>query len=200
MLHPVWLDIFGVLDLVHDRQRVSAVGIDAVVEAYRGAHRIQRLADLFSGQLQGLGDFLQRGLPAERSRQGFLALQDLVGNIPNGPGDPDHAVVPEIAPHLTGDHRYPVRTEAHAFLGVKIGNGLYKADAAHLEQVVRAFSTFVEALDDGEYQPQIALNERLPGLLISLAGSAQERIRFLLTQNAQLGGADTADIYLSLHE
>ena len=105
MFHPVGLNVFGVLHLVHDGQWVPAVGIDAVIEAYRGAHRIQRLADLFPGKLQGFGDFLQGGLPAQRSCKGFLALQNFVGNVPNGPGDPDYAVVPEIAPHLTGDHR-----------------------------------------------------------------------------------------------
>ena len=104
VVHPAVLGILGIPDLVHHRQRVAAVGVDRIVQAHRRADRVQRLADLLQGKAQLPGDFLQRRFPSHAGGHGLLTLQHLVGHIPDGPGDPDGAVVPQIPSNLSRDH------------------------------------------------------------------------------------------------
>ena len=61
---------------------------------------------------------------------------------------------------------------------VKVGDGLHQADAPHLEQVVRAFAPLVEAADDAEHQPQIALNQFLPGFFVSGLCQSEQSVHF----------------------
>ena len=102
MLHPAVFCILCVPDLVHHRQRVSAVGIDRVIQAHRGADRIQGLAHILLGDIKCSGNLLQGGLPAQLPGLGFLALQHPVGHIPDGAADPDGTVVPQIPPLMRG--------------------------------------------------------------------------------------------------
>ena len=49
VLHPTGLGVPGVPDLVHHRQRIAPIGIHRVIQAHRGAYRIQGLTDFFRG-------------------------------------------------------------------------------------------------------------------------------------------------------
>ena len=111
VLHPALLGVLGVPNLIHDGERVAAVGVDRIEKAHGGADRIQRLIHIFYGDVQKLGDFLQGGVPVHLGGELLLALQNPVGHIPDRPGDPDGAVVPEVAADFSGDH----------------GNGMQKA-------------------------------------------------------------------------
>ena len=49
MVHPVDLGVFGIPDLVHDREGVTVVGVYRIVQAHRGADCIQRLTHIGQG-------------------------------------------------------------------------------------------------------------------------------------------------------
>ena len=180
MLHPAVLGVFGVPHLIHHRQRVAAVGIDRVIQTRRGAHCIQRPADLLQRDFQLLGNFLQRRLSPQAGDQGFLTLKHPVGHIPDGTGDPDDTVVPQIPPHLSRDHGHAVGGKAHLLVRVKIGDGLDKADAPHLKQIVGVFAPLVKALYDTENQPQISFNEFFPGVFVARLRPAEQGVHFNL--------------------
>ena len=199
MLHPVSLGIPGVLNLVHDGQRVAAVGVHTVIKAHRGAYRVQGLADLLPGQLQGPGDFVQSWFPVQGGGEGLLALQHPVGHIPDAPGYPNGAVVPEVTADFSGDHWNAVGGEFHLLIGVKIHDGLHETDAAHLKKVIRAFAPLVKALDYGQHQPQIALNQLIPGRPVPGSAPYQKVTGLLLAENLKLGCGDAADVYFTLH-
>ena len=73
---------------------------------------------------------------------------------------------------------YAVCGKLYLFVRVKIGDGLDEADAAHLKQVVGVFAPLVEALNDGKHQPQVALDELLTGVSVSLPGTAEQYLHF----------------------
>ena len=104
VLHPALLGVLGVPHLIHDGEGIAAVGVDGIEQAHGGADRIQRLIHIFDGNVQKLGDFLQGGVPVHLGGELLFALQNPVGHIPDGSGDPDGAVVPQIPAHLPGDH------------------------------------------------------------------------------------------------
>ena len=111
VLHPALLGVLGVPHLIHNGERIAAIGIDGVEEAHGGADRVQSLIYIFNGNIQKLSNFLHGGVPVHLGGELLLALQNPVGHIPDGPGDPDGTVVPQIPPHLARDH----------------GNGMQKA-------------------------------------------------------------------------
>ena len=178
MIHPALLGVPGVPHLIHHGQRVAAVGVHRVIEAHRGAYRVQSLTDFFCGKLQRPGNLLQSRLPVKAGGQSILALEHPVGHVPDGPGYPDGAVVPEVAADFSRDHGYAVCGKLYLFVRVKVGDGLDEADAAHLKQVVGVFAPLVEALNDGKHQPQVALDELLTGVSVSLLGTAEQYLHF----------------------
>ena len=56
-----------------------------------------------------------------------------------------------------------------------------------------------EALDDGEHQPQISLDQFPAGLLVPGLGTAQEFHGLLVFQHLQLCRVDARDLHLALH-
>lgn len=66
----------------------------------------------------------------------------------------------------------------HLLARVKVGDGFNEADAAHLEQVIGIFTPFVEALNHGQHQPQVALDQFLPGVQVALSGPVKQYIHF----------------------
>ena len=56
-----------------------------------------------------------------------------------------------------------------------------------------------EALDDGEHQPQISLDQFPAGLLVPGLGAAQEFHGLLVFQHLQLCRVDARDLHLALH-
>ena len=122
-----------------------------------------------------------------------------VGNVPDGPADPDGGIVPEVPPDLPGDHGHPVGGKTHLLVRVKIGNCLDQADASHLEKVVRTFAPFVKALDDGQHQTEISFNQCFPGPFIPQFGPPEQKIHFGLWNGPEPGCVHAADFYFSLH-
>ena len=107
---------------------------------------------------------------------------------------------PPFCGSSTFDNRWhPVGGKPHIFRGIKIGDRLDQTDATNLEQIVRALPPFIKALDHAEHQPQISLDQLLPGPFVPGPGTQQQRVHFRLTQHFQLGGIYAADFYLSLH-
>ena len=104
MLHPGFVGIAHIANLIHDGQGVAPVGVDRVIQADGRAHRIQRLRNILGGERQLPGDLLQSRIAAKGGSQRLLALQHLVGDVPDGAADPDGAVVPQIPPHFSGNH------------------------------------------------------------------------------------------------
>ena len=100
---------------------------------------------------------------------------------------------------LSCNHGYPVGGKFHLLFRIEVGNGLYEADAAHLKQIVRVLPPAAEALDHGEHQPQIPLNELVPGGGVSGPGGPQKALGLLRGEDPEGAGADAADIYFSLH-
>ena len=126
-------------------------------------------------------------------------LEDPVGGVPHAAGDPDGAVVSEIPPDLSDDHGHAVGGKAHRLVDVKIVHRLDQAHASHLKEIVRVFTPAGKALNDRQYQPQISLDEILPGLTVSCLGFAQKLHGLLVFQNLELGRIDARDFDLSLH-
>ena len=113
--------------------------------------------------------------------------------------DPDGAVVPEISADLADDHGHAVGGKPHRLIDVKVVDGLDEPHAAHLKQVVGVLAPAGEALDDGEHQPQISLNQFPAGLLVPGLGTAQEFHGLLVFQHLQLCRVDARDLHLALH-
>ena len=91
-------------------------------------------------------------------------LQDPVGGVPHGAGDPDGAVVPEVAADLAYDHGHTVGGKLHRLGDVEVVDGLDEPDAAHLKQVVHVLAPAREPLDHRQHQPQIPLDQFFTGL------------------------------------
>ena len=89
--------------------------------------------------------------------------------------------------------------KAHLLVRVKIGDGLDKADAPHLKQIVGVFAPLVKALYDTENQPQISFNEFFPGVFVARLGTAEQGVHFHLRQNVKSRCVDAAYLYFSLH-
>lgn len=82
---------------------------------------------------------------------------------------------------------------------VEVGDGLNEADTAHLKQIVGVLAPLVKALNHGQHQPQVALNQLLAGVRIPLPGPAEQYIHFHRGQNAEFGRIYAADLHFSLH-
>ena len=81
-------------------------------------------------------------------------------------------------------------------LAVEVVHRLDEPHAAHLKEVVGILAPALEALDHREDQPQVALDELLPGLPVPGPAPAQQRLRLPRLQRPQLRGVHPADLYL----
>ena len=180
VFQPGVFGVFRIAHLIHHRQRVAAVVINRVIQTHRRADRVQRPGYLLHRQLQRRADLLQRRIPPQICDQSFLALEHLVGDVPNGTADPNGAVVPEVPPHLAGDHGHTVGGKPHLLVGIEVGNRLHEADAPHLKQIVGTFPPTGKPLDHAEHQPQIPLDQLLPCRFIPVTAAPQEIVHFLL--------------------
>ena len=97
------------------------------------------------------------------------------------------------------NHGHTVGRELYLLIRVEICDGLHQTDTPHLEQIIRALPPLVKSLNDGQNQPQIALNELFPGLFVPGLGQTQQRVHLRMGQGLQSGGIHTADLYFSLH-
>ena len=76
------------------------------------------------------------------------------------------------------NHGNAVGGKADLLVRIEIGDGFHQTDAAHLKQVVGAFSPLVKSLDHAQHQPQIAFNELFPGFFVPGLCQSQQRIHF----------------------
>ena len=198
-VRPGLVGVPGVADLVHDADGVAAVGVYRLVQRH-GIHDGVHGEDHFlPGDAQLLGDLFHRGLPLVFRQVPVPDLQDFIGRVPHGAGHPDGAVVPEISADLADDHGHAVSGKPHRLIDVKVVDGLDEPHAAHLKQVVGVLAPAGEALDDGEHQPQISLDQFPAGLLVPGLGAAQEFHGLLVFQHLQLCRVDARDLHLALH-
>lgn len=96
--------------------------------------------------------------------------------------------------------RHAVGGKTHAVGGVKVVDGLDQPDTADLEQVIDVLAPAGEAVDDGQHQTQIALNEPLPRLTVAVPGACEQFLRLVVFQHRELRGVYAAYLYLTLHE
>ena len=74
----------------------------------------------------------------------FPGVDGLVSRIPKRPTHPYGIVVPKIPADLSDDHRHRVGGKLHVQRGIKVVNGLHKADAADLKEVVGVLAAAAE--------------------------------------------------------
>jgi hypothetical protein len=130
----------------------------------------------------------------------FFCLKDPVSGVAHGTGDAHGAVVPEITADFTGDHRYAVGGKPHVLGGVEIIDRLNKPDAPHLEEVVHILAAPREFLNDGENEPQVAVNELVSGMTISGFGPDEQLLRLIIFQHRQLCRINSADFDLAVQK
>jgi hypothetical protein len=97
------------------------------------------------------------------------------------------------------NHWHTVSGKPHLLGGVKIGDGLHQADAAHLKQIIGALSPFFKPLDNAEHQTQITFDQLLTGGNVTVVGFYQQCIHLQRGQGGQPCGVYTADLYFSQH-
>ena len=153
----------GVAHLVHNIDGVAPVGEHRLVQGDRLHNGLQGQHHVLPLHGELLGDLLHGGLPVLLGGQALLALDGLVGRVPQGTADPHGVVVPQKSPHLPDNHGHPVGGELHPLVHVEVVDGLHQPNAPHLEQVVGVFPPVAKPLDDREHQPQVPGNQLLYG-------------------------------------
>ena len=83
---------------------------------------------------------------------------------------------------------------------IKVVDGLDQSDASNLEEIVAVLSPAGKPLDHREHQPEVALDQFLPGLLVPCLGPAQQLPGTLPGEQRQLGGVHAADVDLALQK
>ena len=137
--------------------------------------------------------------PLLLAQEPLTGLQDLIGSVPHTPADPQGAVVPEIAADLPHDHGNAIGREPHRLTDVEVVDGLDKADAPHLKQIVGVLAPAAEPLDHRQHQPEIAPDQPLTGRHIPLLGAPEKLHHLVVFQDLQPGCIDPADFHLPLH-
>ena len=173
--------------------------VDRLVQAHGIHDGIHREDDLLAREVEIAGDLLDRRLALGVGHELFARLQHLVGRVAHGAADADGAVVAQIAADLARDHRHAVGAEADVEIHVKIGDGLQKADAADLKQVVRVLPAAEKALDDRQHEAEIPLDEALARRLIPRLAAPQQLHHFVVFQRFQMRRVHAADLHLALH-
>ena len=146
-LHPVFLGTLLIFNLVHHIQRITAIGVDGLVETDRTLDGIQGVGDVFFADADFLGNFHKGWFPGVFAGQAFSGVDGLVGCVPEGAADPDGVVVPQIAPDLAQDHGNRIGRKTDILGNIKIVNGLDQADASDLKQVIHIFIAAGKTLD-----------------------------------------------------
>ena len=196
---PLLVGIFPVAHLVHDRQRVAALGIDRLVERDGRGDGVERGGDLRGRQIERLRDLVDGRLAAVLVGQLLSALQNAIGRVAQRPADADGAVVAQIPPQLPGNHRHTVGRKADVFRGVKVGDGLQKPDAADLKQIVRIFAPAQKPLHHRQDQLEISLHQTATRVHIPLLRALDQPHHLRVRERLQLRCVDAADLDLSLH-
>ena len=129
----------------------------------------------------------------------FPGLQDPVGGVPHGAGNPDGAVVPEVAANLAYDHGHTVGRKLYRLRNIEIVNGLDEPYAANLKQIVHAFTSPREPLDHRQHQPQIPLDQLFTGLPVPGLAAAEQLHGLTAFQDLQLCRVDPRNLHFPLH-
>ena len=146
--------------------------------------------------MQGLGQLVHVGLPAQLFGQLIPGFQGLVGNIPQAAADPDGVVVPQIPANFADDHGHGIGGKAHVQRGIEIVQRLDEPDAAHLKQIVHVFAPVAEALNNAQHQTQISPDKFLPGVEIAAVHQRKQLPHTLVGQNGQGRRIYAADFHL----
>ena len=165
---PLLVCVLPVAHLIHDSQRVAALGIDRLVKRNGCGDGVERGGDLCGRQVERLRDLVDRRLTTVCIRQLLSALQNTIGRISKRPADADGTVIAQVPPQFARDHRHAVGRKADVFRGVKIGDGLQKPDAADLKQIVRVLAPAQKPLHHRQNQLEISLHEPAACLHIPL--------------------------------
>ena len=199
-LHPHLIVVLVVLHLVPHADGVPAVGVHRLVEGHRLQDGVQGHHYVLTLDVQDFGNLLNGGLPLVLGHVGLLGLENLVGRVPHGPGNPHGAVVPEVAAYLPHNHGDAVGGKLHVQVGVEVVDGLDQADTPHLKQVVGVLPPVGEPLNHRQHQPQVAGDELLPGGGVPRLGPEKERLGLAAFQHLQLGSVHPAYLYFVLHD
>ena len=78
--------------------------------------------------------------------------------------------------------------------GVQVIQGLHEADAADLEEVINIFAAGGEALDDGEDEAEVALEEFIAGGLIAGMDEGEKLTHTFGGDDGEFRGIDAAEI------
>ena len=124
MFYPHLFLIFFITDLVHDIEGVAAVGVDRVIERDRRRNGVHGRVHGLERQLQPSGHLLERRLARLLSLHGLAALQHAVGRVAHRAADANGAVVAQIPPDLTDDHRHAVGGKTNILRSVEVVDGL----------------------------------------------------------------------------
>ena len=146
--------------------------------------------------IQGVGDLFDSWFLLIFRGQLIPDLQSLISQIPQGSGHSYRIVVAQIPTDFTDNHGDGIGRELHIQFDVEIVHGLNQPDTAHLEKVIHIFASAGKALDDGQDQAQISVDQPTPGLLISCRRALQKLFFFFLPQSFQSRRMDSAKIHL----
>lgn len=203
LLQPALVGVLLVGDLVHHIDRVPGGVVHRLEETHGLGDGVQGHDHVLPANLQRLGNLLHRGLRLLLGDEGLPGLQDPVGRVPHAAGYPHGAVVPQITADFTDDHWNAVGGKADVLPRVKVVDGLDEADAAYLKQIVEALAPAGtpggKALDYGEHQAKIPLNQAAASLPVARLCAPEQSVCLLRREGEQTGCVYPADLDLSQH-
>ena len=163
-----------VANLIHDIDRVTAVGINGLIEGNRLHDRFHGEHHSLLGQVQLLCNFFNGGVALQFIYKALLGLHGVVSRVAHGAAYAHGIVIAQIAADFPDNHGDGIGTEAYALLHIEIVDGLDQADAAHLKQVVEILAAVDKALDNAQHQTQVSADELVARLHIALFDAAQK--------------------------
>lgn len=91
------------------------------------------------------------------------------------------------------NHRHGIGGKFDVKFGIKVVNCLYKTNATYLKKIVGIFAPVNEALNNTQYQPEIAVNQLLARFGIAYFGTEKQFVLFLGCQCGKFRSIDAAN-------
>src|SRR5215212_6149128 len=160
---------------------------DRLIQARRVRHRAHREAYLVGVPVQAPGDLIFGGLSFDLEGQLAYGAADLPDLLRHVHGDADGTTL--VRDGTLHGLPYPprgVRREPEAPVGVELLDGLHQAYVALLDEVLERQPVAPVLLGNADHEPEVLLDEPLPGALVAGLGPHAEVYLLLVRQEIAL--------------
>jgi len=144
--NPVFVGVFLVRHLVHNKNRVTAFVVNRLEKRHRRENWIERKRNVLFFHFKRFCNFFNVRFALVFTYEFFFKLKRLVGSVAERTRYAHGLIVAQIPPKFAYNHRYGIGWKLHIQRCVKVIQRLDKPYAPHLKQIVHVFTAVVKSL------------------------------------------------------